>query len=85
MRGVREMTDIAGESNGYTRWRRETRNNLTSQFGPLAQAGGPTCSTQVREYTRRQQGKKWDATEHKMHMEYQTLISDLVLESEYLG
>jgi catechol O-methyltransferase len=33
MRGGREMADIAGKSNGYTRWRRETRNNVTSQFG----------------------------------------------------
>ena len=33
VRGGREMADIAGESNGYTRPRRETRNNVTSEFG----------------------------------------------------
>jgi catechol O-methyltransferase len=38
-----------------------------------------------REYMRRQEGTLWATTEHKAHMEYQTLISDLVLESEYLG
>jgi len=38
-----------------------------------------------REYMRRQQGKKWDTVEHKAHLEYQSLVSDLVLESEYLG
>jgi catechol O-methyltransferase len=38
-----------------------------------------------REYMRRQQGKLWRTTEHKAHLEYQTLVSDLVLESEYLG
>jgi hypothetical protein len=36
MRGGREMADIGGESNGYTRPRRETRNNVTSEF-----AGSP--------------------------------------------
>lgn len=40
---------------------------------------------QYREYMRRQQGTLWNTTEHKAHAEYQTLISDLVLESEYLG
>jgi catechol O-methyltransferase len=38
-----------------------------------------------REYMRQQQGKLWNTVEHKTHLEYQTLISDLVLESEYLG
>jgi len=38
-----------------------------------------------REYMRQQQGKQWNTTEHKAHVEYQSLISDLVLESEYLG
>lgn len=38
-----------------------------------------------REYMRRQQGKLFDTVEHKTHAEYQTLIADLVLESEYLG
>lgn len=38
-----------------------------------------------RKYMRRQQGTLWNTTEHKTHAEYQTLIPDLVLESEYLG
>ena len=36
-------------------------------------------------YMREQQGKHWKTKEHKTHMEYQTLVRDLVLESEYMG
>jgi catechol O-methyltransferase len=32
-----------------------------------------------------QQGKEWQTIEHKTHVEYQTLLKDLVLESEFLG
>ena len=32
-----------------------------------------------------QQGSLWNTVEHKTHVEYQTLIPDLVLESEYLA
>ncbi len=38
-----------------------------------------------RDYMRQQQGMLWNTAEHKAHFEYQTLMSDLVLESEYLG
>jgi len=38
-----------------------------------------------REYMRQQQGTLWDTTEHRAHVEYQSLLSDLVLESQYLG
>ncbi len=38
-----------------------------------------------RAYMREQQGKLWNTVEHKTHLEYQTLVPDLVLESEYLG
>lgn len=38
-----------------------------------------------RAYMREQQGKTWDTIEHKTHVEYQTLLTDLVLESTYLG
>ncbi|HKI41102.1 MAG: O-methyltransferase [Mycobacterium sp.] len=38
-----------------------------------------------REYMRRQQGKLWSTVEHKAHLEYQSLVSDLVLESDYRG
>lgn len=40
---------------------------------------------QYRAYLRQQNGKNWRTTEHKAHVEYQSLITDLVLESEYLG
>lgn len=38
-----------------------------------------------RAYMREQQGRQFDTVEHKTHAEYQTLLPDLVLESEYLG
>ncbi|MBO0864945.1 MAG: O-methyltransferase [Mycobacterium sp.] len=38
-----------------------------------------------RAYMQKQQGTLWDTTEHKTHVEYQSLIADLVLESRYLG
>jgi catechol O-methyltransferase len=38
-----------------------------------------------REYMRQQQGKQWRTTEHEAKVEYQRLLTDLVLESEYLG
>jgi catechol O-methyltransferase len=38
-----------------------------------------------RRYMREQQGKLWNTAEHKTHVEYQTMLADLVLESEYLG
>lgn len=38
-----------------------------------------------RDYMRAQQGKLFDTVEHKTHAEYQSLLTDLVLESEYLG
>lgn len=38
-----------------------------------------------RAYMREQQGKLWDTVEHKTHVEYQNLLSDLVLESELLA
>jgi catechol O-methyltransferase len=40
---------------------------------------------QYRAYLRAQQDKTWDTIEHDTHVEYQSLIKDLVLESEYLG
>jgi catechol O-methyltransferase len=38
-----------------------------------------------RAYMRDQQGRSFDTVEHRTHVEYQTLLGDLVLESEYLG
>ena len=38
-----------------------------------------------REHMREHEGRDWRTTEHRTHVEYQTLIRDLVLESEYVG
>jgi catechol O-methyltransferase len=38
-----------------------------------------------RAYMQEQEGKTWRTTEHDTHVEYQSLIKDLVLESDYLG
>lgn len=46
---------------------------------------GVPGSPKYRAYMREQQGTQWDTREHKTHVEYQTLLPDLVLESEYLG
>lgn len=40
---------------------------------------------QYRAYLKQQDGKSWRTTEHKAHLEYQSLITDLVTESEYVG
>jgi catechol O-methyltransferase len=46
---------------------------------------GMPGAPKYRAYMREQQGKLWETREHKTHVEYQTLLSDLVLESRYLG
>lgn len=38
-----------------------------------------------RAYMKEQQGKTWNTVEHSTHVEYQHLLTDLVLESDYLG
>ena len=38
-----------------------------------------------RRFLREQEGRSWRTVEHKTHVEYQSLLPDLVLESEYLG
>lgn len=38
-----------------------------------------------RAFMREQQGSQFDTVEHNTHVEYQSLLPDLVLESEYLG
>lgn len=40
---------------------------------------------EYREHMREREGKDWRTTEHETHVEYQTLVKDLVLESEYVG
>ncbi|MBV9090690.1 MAG: O-methyltransferase [Mycobacteriaceae bacterium] len=39
---------------------------------------------QYRDYMRQNEGRTWRTTEHKAHAEYQTLLTDLVFESEML-
>jgi catechol O-methyltransferase len=40
---------------------------------------------QYRAYLKAKEGESWRTVEHPTHAEYQSLIKDLVLESEYLG
>jgi catechol O-methyltransferase len=40
---------------------------------------------EYRAYMRSGEGKTWSTIEHDTHLEYQSLLKDLVLESEYLG
>src|ERR1700674_539007 len=43
--------------------------------------GAPAYPAYMRAY----QNDSWDTVEHSAHVEYQSLIKDLVLESKYLG
>ena len=43
--------------------------------------GAPDYHTYMKD----QEGKHWKSSEHKSFVEYQSMIPDLVLESEYLG
>jgi catechol O-methyltransferase len=38
-----------------------------------------------RAYLQAQEGRTWRTVEHRTHAEYQTMIKDVVLESDYLG
>lgn len=40
---------------------------------------------QYREFMREHEGRDWRTVEHETHVEYQSMIKDLVLESEYVG
>jgi catechol O-methyltransferase len=40
---------------------------------------------EYRAYLEAEEGKSWRTIEHDTHVEYQSLLKDLVLESEYLG
>ena len=42
-------------------------------------------SPKYRHFMKEQQGKLFDTVEHKTHGEYQSLVPDIVLESEYLA
>ena len=38
-----------------------------------------------REFMQTEEGRTWRTSKHETHVEYQSLLKDLVLESEYLG
>jgi catechol O-methyltransferase len=40
---------------------------------------------EYRAYMRAAEGRRWRSVEHSTHAEYQTLLKDVVLESEYMG
>jgi catechol O-methyltransferase len=40
---------------------------------------------EYRAHMRAAEGKQWTSVEHSTHAEYQTLLKDIVLESEYIG
>jgi catechol O-methyltransferase len=40
---------------------------------------------EYRAHMQGAEGKTWRTIEHETHVEYQSLLKDLVLESEYLG
>ncbi|MBV9799362.1 MAG: O-methyltransferase [Solirubrobacterales bacterium] len=40
---------------------------------------------EYRAYLKERQDQSWRTVEHEAHLEYQTLIKDLMLESDYLG
>jgi catechol O-methyltransferase len=40
---------------------------------------------EYRAYLQAMEGRSWRTTEHDTHVEYQSLLKDLVLESQYLG
>ena len=51
----------------------------------LADNVGYPGAPRYRRYMKRREGMQWRTRKHRAHAEYQTLIPDLVLESEYLG
>jgi catechol O-methyltransferase len=51
----------------------------------LADNVGYPGAPRYRRYMNSREGTEWRTSKHRAHAEYQTLIPDLVLESEYLG
>ena len=51
----------------------------------LADNVGYPGAPRYRRYMRRNEGVQWRTRAHRAHAEYQSLIPDLVLESEFLG
>lgn len=61
------------------------RGWLTAGAVAMADNMGLPGSPKYLRYMREEEGKRWRTVEHKTHVEYQTMIPDLVLESDYLG
>ena len=61
------------------------QNYALFPFLSVADNVGFPGAPKYRAYMKEQQGKRWQTIEHETHVEYQTLIKDLVLESEFLG
>jgi hypothetical protein len=40
---------------------------------------------EFRAYLNERDGREWRVTEHETHVEYQSLLKDLVIEAEFLG
>ncbi|WP_067708188.1 O-methyltransferase [Nocardia yamanashiensis] len=51
----------------------------------LADNVGVPGAPGYRRYMQQEQGRTWQTTEHRTHVEYQSLLRDLVLESVYQG
>ncbi len=62
-----------------------TRNWLHRGSIVVADNVGLPGAPGYRAYMRGNQGRLWNTVEHKARLEYQSLLPDLVLESEYLG
>ena len=61
------------------------RNWLRKGSVVVADNVGFPGAPDYRAFMREQQGRTWTTVEHRTHVEYQTLMPDLVLESDYLG
>jgi catechol O-methyltransferase len=61
------------------------RNWLRKGSVVVADNVGFPGAPDYRAFMREQQGGTWTTVEHRTHVEYQTLMPDLVLESDYLG
>lgn len=62
-----------------------TRNWLHPGSIVVADNVGIPGAPGYRAYMRGNEGTLWHTVEHRAHVEYQTLLPDLVLESKYLG
>ncbi len=63
---------------------RRARVAAARRRGRRRQREGPRRAGVSRPHAR-PRGREWRTVEHETHLEYQTLVKDLVLESEYVG